>query len=87
MSRWLSIGLLAFLPSCLMGCKTHGHREVTVELFGSKFVVKDQTFTDDTGKQDYTATFDEVGQLILGWLKPEPEKEPETPVGTGEDGG
>lgn len=49
------------------GCQTHGHRKFSVKLFGSDFVIEDQTFTDDTGQQDYQATFDEASSVVK-WL-------------------
>lgn len=80
--RWLAVALLALVGSCLAtGCIAEGHRKVSITAFGSTFSIEDEALPNDEGKQHYRMSFDEVGELILGWLKPEPE--PETDEGDG----
>lgn len=80
--------IFAVLLACaalwhLTGCTTHGHRKVSLEIMGSTISVEDQTYADNEGQRDYSATFDEDNNIVkwlLGWMNPQAESDGDEPA-------
>ena len=76
--RILAMLVLMAVSGCLgTGCVSHGSRTVRVEFLGQKIEVSDHTENDETGKPNFTVTFDDWGKKALdalfGWAtKPKP---------------
>lgn len=95
--KWRLLEVLAIFVGCYVGsclwsgCVVEGHRKVTVTAFGQTFVVEDEVMPNDQGVQEFTASFDEAGLNVIGWIfdlfKDEPAEPPAGAMTQGDDDG
>jgi len=75
----MTLGLM--FGGCLGGCTAVGTRDLTFMIMGQTFSVKDHVTAGKRNKDgvpEYRCTFDRDGwKAIFGWLRPNPEGEPE----------
>jgi hypothetical protein len=78
MRKLIPISLTLLLSGCLLGCRTTGHRKVTVVAFGQTFSWEDETL----GEESWVFGFDDesaLANLVVGSMfDKEKDKEEET---------